>query len=220
MERVTKLYRQIKTFSKALFFSVFVTLPLRAEPVVVAALGDSLTHGYGLALEDGFVPQLEAWLRAQGHDVILRNAGVSGDTTQGGLARVDWTLDSEVEAMIVALGGNDMLRGIDPAVSHANLAGILKAAQAKNVEVLLVGMSAPLNYGADYKTAFEAMYVSLAQDYDVALAPDFFEGLQSVAPNELGRVMQGDGIHPNREGVTLIVAALGPYVADLVAQAQ
>lgn len=191
-----------------------------AEPVVVAALGDSLTHGYGLPQGDGFVPQLSAWLSGEGVDVVVQNAGVSGDTTQGGLARVGWTLGPDVDAMIVALGGNDVLRGIDPGVSMDNLAGILDAAQAADVAVLLVGMTAPMNYGAEYKAAFDSMYGTLSEEYGVMLAPDFFEGLRDVAPEDLGTVMQPDGIHPNKEGVARIVALLGPYVAALVASAQ
>jgi acyl-CoA thioesterase-1 len=189
-----------------------------AETVTVAALGDSLTQGYGLPPEDGFVPQLEAWLREQGADVALINAGVSGDTTAGGLSRVDWTLTPEVDAMIVALGGNDFLRGVDPAVSRANLDGILAAAQDKGVEVLLVGMIASSNYGAEFKQAFDAMYPDLAEAYGVALYDAFFEGLD-VGDDTSGaaqRLMQPDGIHPNAEGVARIVAAMGPAVLDLV----
>ncbi|MEX0309274.1 MAG: GDSL-type esterase/lipase family protein, partial [Tateyamaria sp.] len=111
-----------------------------AEPVTIAALGDSLTQGYGLPIEQGFVPQLQAWLTQAGHDVQVINAGVSGDTTQGGLSRVAWTLTPDVDAMIVALGGNDLLRGIGPEVSRANLDGIVQAATEAGVEVLVIGM--------------------------------------------------------------------------------
>ncbi len=187
---------------------------------MVAALGDSLTHGYGLPQGDGFVPQLSGWLEAAGIEAVVQNAGVSGDTTQGGLARVGWTLGPDVDAMIVALGGNDVLRGIDPSVSKANLAGILEAAKAADVEVLLVGMKAPMNYGAEYKAVFDGMYGALSEEYGVALAPDFFEGLRDVAPEELGAFMQGDGIHPSKQGVARIVPVLGPYVAALVAGAE
>ncbi|MGX9351155.1 arylesterase [Shimia sp. W99] len=201
---------------KALAVGLFMGGPVWAEEVVVAALGDSLTHGYGLAPEKGFVPVLEGWLRAKGADVRLINAGVSGDTTQGGLARVGWTLSPDVDAMIVALGGNDVLRGIDPGVSRGNLAGIIEAARAQGVEVLMVGMRAPLNYGAAYKEAFDGMYGALSEEYGVALAPDFFEGLRDVPTEEMGSVMQGDGLHPNAAGVERIVEALGPHVLQLV----
>nr|WP_207797044.1 arylesterase [Shimia abyssi] len=207
----------MRTGGKALGLGLFLCGTAIAEPVVVAALGDSLTHGYGLALEDGFVPQLQGWLNAQGAEVRLINAGVSGDTTQGGLARVDWTLTPDVEALIVALGGNDVLRAFDPALSRSNLAGIIEAAQAKGVEVMLVGMTAPLNYGAEYKAAFDGMYPDLANEYETLLAPDFFAGLRDVAPDDLPGVMQGDGLHPNSDGVTRIVDALGPHVLRLIA---
>ena len=189
-----------------------------AEPVTVAALGDSLTQGFGLAPEAGFVPQLEAWLRAEGADVTLINAGVSGDTTAGGLSRVGWTLTPEVDAMIVALGGNDLLRGIDPAVSRANLDGILAAAEEAGVNVLLVGLEAPSNYGAAYKTAFEGMYADLADAYGVALYPSFLAPLTEGRDRQtaLREVMQGDGIHPNAAGVREIVAGIGPSVLMLV----
>lgn len=191
-----------------------------AEQVVVAALGDSLTQGYGLPEQDGFVPQMDRWLQAQGADVHLVNAGVSGDTTAGGAARVDWTLTPEVDAVIVTLGGNDLLRGIDPAVSRANLETIMQAAQAKNVDVLLIGMQAPGNYGADYKQAFDAMYPELAMTYDTAYASSFFAGLTAEGdPNAARRYMQPDGIHPNAEGVARIVESLGPYVLELVTAA-
>ncbi|KAA9010068.1 arylesterase [Histidinibacterium aquaticum] len=188
-----------------------------AQQATVAALGDSLTQGYGLPAEEGFVPTLEAWLREQGADVEIVNAGVSGDTTAGGLSRVDWTLTDEVDAMIVALGGNDMLRGIDPAVSRENLAGILDAAQKAEVEVLLVGMQAPGNYGPDYKAAFDAMYPELSEDYGTLLFPSFFEGFDMGEDiSSAGEFMQSDGIHPNARGVEVIVEAMGPAVLDLV----
>ncbi len=189
-----------------------------AETVTIAALGDSLTQGYGLPPEDGFVPQLQAWLDGQGADVVLINAGVSGDTTAGGLSRVAWTLTPDVDAMIVALGGNDVLRGIDPAVSRANLDGILQAAVAAEVDILLVGMEAPLNYGTDFKDRFDGMYTDLAETYGVALYPTFFDGLlaQGDIANARALYMQPDGIHPNAEGVEVIVEAMGPSVLELL----
>ncbi|MDJ0826494.1 MAG: arylesterase [Rhodobacter sp.] len=194
----------------------------QAEPVVIAALGDSLTQGYGLVPEDGFVPQLERWLVAQGAEARVLNAGVSGDTTQGGLSRVDWTLTPEVDAMIVALGGNDLLRGIDPAVSRANLAGILQAADGAEVEVMLVGLTAPGNYGPDFKRDFDAMYPELAAEFG-ALHVASFLGPLSERAEEAGavqRYMQADGIHPNAEGVALIVEGLGPAVLELIARVE
>ncbi|MCK0149791.1 arylesterase [Marivita sp. S6314] len=193
----------------------------KAEPVEVLALGDSLTAGYGLMDADGFVPKMQAWLDDQGLDVRLVNAGVSGDTTAGGLSRVAWSLNPGTDAIMVALGGNDLLRGLDPSVSRANLDGILQIAQENDLEVLVVGMEAPGNYGPEYKAEFDAMYSELAAEYDALYFPRFFEGLMSVGetPAELRSVMQMDGIHPNTEGVELIVEALGPALAELVARA-
>ena len=194
----------------------------QAETVTIAALGDSLTAGYGLAQEDGFVPQLQTWLTEQGADVQVMNAGVSGDTTAGGLSRVAWTLTPEVDAMIVTLGGNDYLRGIDPAVSRANLDGILSAGKEAGVEMLLVGLSVGSNYGLDYKQAFEGMYADLAAKYDIPLYADFAAGLRAAAGMQEGMTefLQADGIHPNPEGVSVIVAAIGPTVLDLVTDVQ
>jgi len=208
---------------KAWILIVFLmsAIGARAETVTIAALGDSLTQGYGLVEEQGFVPQLQRWLDAKGADVRLINAGVSGDTTAGGAARVAWTLTPEVDAMIVALGGNDLLRGIDPAVSRANIDAILREAAAQDVDVLLVGMEAPGNYGADYKAHFDAIYPELSQAYGTLYLNSFFAGFGDAAddPAKLRDVMQGDGIHPNAAGVAQIVEGIGPKVMDLIAQA-
>lgn len=189
-----------------------------ADEAVIVAFGDSLTAGYGLQQGDGFVPQLDAWLAAKGTAVDLRNAGVSGDTTAGGASRIAWTLTPEVDGMIVALGGNDYLRGIDPAVSRANLRKILRATQAQGVDVMLVGLEAGGNYGPAYKAAFEAMYSELAAEFDADLVPNFFAGLLDEAGTQerVREFMQADGIHPNRKGVSAIVAAIGPEVSQFV----
>lgn len=187
-----------------------------AEPLTIAALGDSLTQGYGLAQPDGFVPQLEAWLLAQGADVVLINAGVSGDTTAGGASRVDWTLTPDVDAMIVALGGNDLLRGIAPEVARTNLETILRSAQAAKVEVLLVGLNAPGNYGPDYKSAFDAIYPELAAKYGALYAKNFLSGVTGADGRATSSHMQADGIHPNAQGVARIVTVLGPDVLALI----
>lgn len=184
-------------------------------------MGDSLTQGYGLAAEDGFVPQLQAWLEAEGAEAVLINAGVSGDTTAGGLSRVGWTLTPEVDAMIVALGGNDVLRGIDPAVSRANLRGILEAARKAEVPVLLIGLQAPGNYGPDYKAAFEAIFPDLAAEFGALVVENFLGAIAArvEAGTPMGELMQEDGLHPNRAGVRLIVEAVGPRVLELIARA-
>lgn len=196
----------------------------QADEVVIAALGDSLTQGYGLPADQGFVPQLEGWLKEQGANVRLINAGVSGDTTAGGLARVDWTLTPEVDGMIVALGGNDLLRGLDPAQARGNIEGILQAAETSDVDVLLVGMEAPGNYGPAYKEQFDAIYPELAQSFGSLYLDSFFAGLREGEdlpdPAVLQPFFQSDGIHPNATGVARIVEGIGPKVLELIARAE
>ena len=196
--------------------------PLVAEPLTLVALGDSLTAGYGLPPDQGFVPQLQTWLTAQGEDVTVVNAGVSGDTTAGGVSRLEWTLTPDVDALIVTLGGNDLLRGIDPATSRANLDKIVKTATDMGLPVLLVGMKAPGNYGPEYKTAFDQIYPILSATYETLLADSFFTALtgNSQDPTTAAPFMQADGIHPNTEGVAKIVAQLGPQVRDLLTLAR
>lgn len=191
----------------------------QAEPVTIAALGDSLTQGYGLVDGQGFVPQLQRWLDAQGADAVIINAGVSGDTTAGGLSRVAWTLTPDVDAMIVALGGNDLLRGLSPDMARDNIDGILSAAREADVDVLLVGMEAPGNYGADYKAAFDALYPDLASRYETLFLDSFFAGFETNDLSAVSQWMQADGIHPNAQGVAKIVEAFGPHVLDLIARA-
>jgi acyl-CoA thioesterase-1 len=206
---------------KAALLSLLVAGPAAAE-VTIAALGDSLTQGYGLMQEEGFTVQLQDWLTARGHDVQVLNAGVSGDTTAGGLARVGWTLTPEVDAMIVALGGNDLLRAIPPEASRANLEGILQAARDAGVPVLLIGLTAPGNYGPEYQQAFDAMYPELADAYGALHVGSFLGALSSAAAADpqgaMAAYMQPDGIHPNAQGVALIVEALGPEVERLIAR--
>ena len=192
-----------------------VAAPAWAEPVTVAALGDSLTAGYGLPQSEGFVPQMQAWLDARGADVVLANAGVSGDTTAGGLARLDWTLTPEVDGVIVALGGNDYLRGLDPAVTKGNLSKILAGLAERDVPAMLIGLEAGANYGPDYRAAFDGVYRDLAAEYEVPLVKDWFDGVQAEDIS-LPTVMQSDGIHPNATGVSLIVEALGPAILSFV----
>lgn len=210
-------YGAIPRLSKSvvLFLGILAS-PLAAEPRTILAFGDSLTQGYGLTPEQGFVPQLQRWLTDQGAEVALINGGVSGDTTAGGLARIEWSLNPEVDAMILALGGNDMLRGIDPDVSRANLMGILEVAQKHQLEVLLIGMDAPTNYGPDYAARFNAMYPDLSEQFGTLYLRTFFSGLQDVPASDLPAYFQPDRIHPNAEGVKQVVAGIGPSVLQLV----
>ncbi|MDN5787151.1 arylesterase [Pseudorhodobacter sp.] len=189
-----------------------------AEVVKVLAYGDSLTAGYGLDSADGFVPQLNQWLADHGAQAEVVNGGVSGDTTAGGVSRLDWSLSAGVDALIINLGGNDMLRGIDPAVTRANLVKMLEVAKAKALPVLLVGLQAPTNYGPDFKAQFDAIFPDLAKRYDAILLPDYFAPVAPTGDRTglLSQYMQADGIHPNAEGVKRIVAAEGPKVLDLI----
>lgn len=213
-----------KVYAAIVLLLMAFVLPLQAEqtrtPLSIVAFGDSLTQGYGLAEDQGFVPQLRAWLEEEGQDVRVVNAGVSGDTTAGGLSRIEWTLSEETHGMILALGGNDLLRGLDPALTRANIEGILQAAQAADIPVLLVGMEAPGNYGSDFKNAFDSIWPELAQEYDTLYFPNFFEGLGYSDLSSARAYFQSDGIHPNAEGVGLIVDAIGPAVVELIAAAE
>jgi acyl-CoA thioesterase I len=193
--------------------------PAYATKITLLALGDSLTAGYGLPPEQGFVPQLQSWLTAQGQDVDVVNAGVSGDTTAGGLARLDWSLTPEVQVMIVNLGGNDLLRGLDPAEALGNLDKILATAQTKHLPVLLVGLKALNNYGPDYKAKFDAIYPALASKYQALFFEDYFAPLKTTDA-ELAANLQPDGIHPNAQGVQKIVAVMGPTVLKLLDEVQ
>ncbi|MEL6170145.1 MAG: arylesterase [Pseudomonadota bacterium] len=196
--------------------------PAVAETVVIAALGDSLTQGFGLPPEDAFVPELQRWLDAGGADVRIINAGVSGDTTAGGLARVGWTLTPEVDALIVALGGNDLLRGLDPALSRRNIEGILQVASEAGVATMVVGMNAPGNYGPEFKDAFDAIFPDLAEAYGSVYYPNFLAPIEAQDDRDqaLAQLMQADRIHPNATGVDMIVEAMGPSVLELIAAAQ
>ncbi|MCE6950630.1 arylesterase [Cereibacter sphaeroides] len=214
--------RALRNVSLALMFSATAAAAEPGPAVTVLALGDSLTAGYGLPEGEGFVPQLEHWLESHGEEVEVVNAGVSGDTTAGGLARLNWSLTPEVDAMIVNLGGNDLLRGLDPAMSRANLQAILEEARARDMPVLLVGLEAPGNYGPDYKQAFDAIYPDLARQFQADLERSFFAPLTARLdePDARQRYMQPDGIHPSAEGVALIVEAIGPRVKALVERAR
>lgn len=210
------------SYKVAMLGILLATPPAFAAEYDILALGDSLTQGYGLLESDGFVPQLRHWLAERGHDVRVVNGGVSGDTTAGGLSRVEWILTPEIDAMIVTLGGNDVLRGIDPQTARANIDGILAIADAKGLEVLLIGLSAPGNFGADYQRDFNALYPELAEKHETAYLGDFFEGLRKSGkpPAELMEFMQADGIHPNPNGVALIVDSVGPKVEELLLRVQ
>jgi acyl-CoA thioesterase-1 len=198
--------------------SALVAPACAAAPIQLLAFGDSLTAGYGLVPEEGFVPQLQAWLADQGRDVAVVNGGVSGDTTAGGKARIDWALSGQVDAMILTLGGNDLLRGIAPEEARANLDSIIQTALSKGIPVLLVPMSAPGNFGPDYKAAFDAIYPDLAAKYGLRLTKPFLQPILDLPDRKaaFAEFVQPDGLHPNSRGVALVVAALGPDILGLI----
>jgi acyl-CoA thioesterase-1 len=178
-------------------------------------LGDSLTAGYGLPAEQAFPVRLEKALRERGLDVRVLNAGVSGDTTAGGLARLDWALGDHPQAAIVELGANDGLRAIDPAETRANLDAIVKRLKDKGVAVLVAGMLAPPNLGREFSRDFNAIFPEIAAKHGALLYPFFLDG---AATNP--QFNQGDGIHPNARGVDVIVAGILPSVIKLLEQAR
>ena len=187
--------------------------PDHAAPVKILALGTSLTQGYGLPPGTEFPAVLQARLRKMGIDATVINAGVSGDTSAGGLARLGWSLAGHPDAAIVELGSNDALRGLPPSETEKNLSSILAQLKAAHVPVLLCGMMAPRNLGPDYARQFDPIYPKLAKQYHVLLYPFFLAG---VAMNP--RLNQADGIHPDPAGVRIIVAKMLPYVKKLIAE--
>ncbi|MGB6921842.1 MAG: arylesterase [Methyloceanibacter sp.] len=186
---------------------------LRA-PVIVA-FGDSLTAGYGLAQDQAFPAQLQQALRARGQEVKVVNAGVSGDTAAAGLARLDWSLPDDASAVIIELGANDALQGLDPQTTKATLETIITQVQARGLPMLLAGMEAPRNMGQDYVEAFNAIYVDLAARYDLLLYPFFLDGV--ALDNGL---TLDDGLHPNAQGVARIVQGILPKVEELLARVE
>jgi len=186
-------------------------MPALAKTPEVLAFGDSLTAGLGLPANEAFPARLAARLKDEGIDVKMVNAGVSGDTTTDGLARLDWALADKPDYVILALGANDALRGIDPKIARANLDKMIVKIQASGAKLLLLGMLAPANWGADYEHAFDSIYPELAKAHDVPLYPFFLEG---VAMNPA--LNQPDGLHPNEHGVAILVDHIAPLVAKMV----
>ena len=185
--------------------------PALAKPLKLVVLGDSLSAGYGLKAGEGFCDQLEKALRADGFDVSVVNSGVSGDTAEDGLARYDWSMPPDADGLILELGANDMLRGNPVPDAKAALAAILDKAKAAHLPALIAGMKAPANLGADYRAAFDAMYPDLAKRVGAPLYPFFLAGVAGDTS-----LNQGDGMHPNPQGVTVIVKNIAPSVEDLL----
>jgi acyl-CoA thioesterase I len=189
------------------------TVASPTKPIRLLILGDSLSAGYGLAHPDGFEVQLQAALKARGTDVAIIDGAVSGDTTAGGRARIDWVLADGADAAIVELGANDGLRGVDPKEMEANLTAILDTLAAKHIPVLLEGMFAPPNLGPDYAEAFKAVFERLSRRPGILFDPFFLDGVAAVPA-----LNQADGMHPNPEGVKRVVARLLPLVEKLLAE--
>ncbi len=180
-------------------------------PVNMVVLGDSLSAGYNLAAADAFPAKLAKALEAKGIAVTMTNAGVSGDTASGGLGRVDWSVPPGTEAVILELGANDALRGIDPAVTRKALDGILKKLKARKIAVLIAGMYAPRNLGPEYVRDFDGIFPALAKEYDAIIYPFFLDGVASDA-----KLNQRDGLHPTAPGIDVIVARILPKVEELI----
>jgi acyl-CoA thioesterase-1 len=192
------------------FTFVFSGTTMAVGTIRILALGDSLSSGYGLLRADSFPSQLERALLKRGFIAKVTNAGVSGDTSAGGLSRLEWTLSEGFDAVIIELGANDGLRGLEPQETLKNLDSILDKLKQKNIAALLTGMQAPPNLGAEYGKEFAAIFPYLATKYDILFYPFFLEGVAAV--DDLN---QKDNIHPNSEGVGVIVKKILPYVIEL-----
>lgn len=206
--------RRRRTNAVMALATVFLMLgtTANARTVRVLVLGDSLAAGYGLSAPDGFQARMTAALRERGHDVVLIDGAVSGDTSAGGRARLDWAIGDGVDAALVELGGNDGLRGLDPKTTESNLGAILDALTARQIPTLLTGMEAPPNLGADYGSAFRAVFARLGQRPGVMFDPFFLAGVAADPA-----LNQADRIHPNAEGVKKEVARLVPAMETLLA---
>jgi len=184
----------------------------RAEPFKIVGFGDSLMAGFGLGPDQGFTEKLQAALRARGHDVMVANAGVSGDTSSGGLARLDWSVPDGTQLVILELGANDMLRGIAPDITRKNLDEMLGKLKQRKIPVLVAGMRAAPNLGAEYQSAFDTIFPDLAKKYEVALYPFFLDGVAGQPGLQLE-----DGMHPNTRGVDQMVERILPTVEKAIA---
>lgn len=193
------------------------TLPAFAgDPTKVLALGDSLTAGYGLKQGEGFTDQLQIAFRKMGRPVTVINGGVSGDTSAGGLSRIDWALADKPDVVILELGANDMLRGVDPDNTRQNLSAIIAKAKAAGAKVLLAGMKAQRNLGADYVDRFDAIYPDLAKEHDVTLYPFFMDGIVGADGQFESALLLSDGLHPSEAGAKRIVEGIMPLLLKLL----
>lgn len=207
--------KTIKMFAVAILFAAIKIQSVLANDYTILAFGDSLTAGYGLPPEQGFTRQLQQELNQKGHNIIVVNGGVSGDTTSGGLSRLEWVLSSaKPDLVIVELGANDALRGIAPAITRANMEKILSILEKKKIKTLVAGMIAPPNMGGEYAIEFNRIFPELAKKYNNELYPFFLEGVAGNA-----KLNQSDAMHPNSDGVAIIVKNIIPYILNSLKQA-
>jgi acyl-CoA thioesterase-1 len=209
--------RRLAALCLLAFAAYLFAMPAQAQsrPVKLVVFGDSLATGLGLPAEEAFPAKLARALKGKGHDVEVADAGVSGDTASTGLARLEWSVPEGTDAVIVELGANDALRGVDPKITRAALDTILRRLKERNIAVLFAGMQAPRNLGADYTRAFDGVFTQLAAAHGVLFYPFFLDGVVADA-----KLNQRDGIHPNAEGVDVIVARILPKVEEVVSQAR
>lgn len=186
-----------------------------AKPLRIVAFGDSLTSGYGLRSSQSFPTQLQKALRKRGHNIVVTNAGVAGDTTANGLERLGWAVPDDTDAVIVELGANDALRGIDPKVTRANLEKIIASLKKRHIPILLAGMLSPANWGETYSEEFDAVFPALAKANGLIFYPFFLDGVVLDA-----KLNQRDGMHPSGRGVAVIVERMLPSVEELIARAR
>ncbi|EJW21230.1 hypothetical protein IMCC14465_10260 [alpha proteobacterium IMCC14465] len=212
---IYQTYTIISGFWTLIFCAAFLLASIshvksEALPVIITILGDSLTAGYGLPIDEGLTGQLQTALDKKKENIRIVNAGLSGDTTAGGLARFEWSIPPETDALIIALGGNDALRGVPPESTSKNIEAMIIKAKKTDMPMLLAGMAAPRNMGEDYVATFDAIYPHLAAQYDVVFMPFLLEGVAADPA-----LNQADLIHPNRDGVAIMVTNLLPYIEQL-----
>lgn len=204
----------IARYLLVLFIISFGSLPVNAENgKTIVVFGDSLVAGYGLGPGESFPDQLQKKLDQQGHAIEIINAGVSGDTTTGGLSRLDWSIGDNVDGVILELGANDALRGIAPEISRTNLDAMITRLNDRNIDVLIAGMLAPPNMGKDYADRFNPIYATLAEKYDLILYPFFLDGVAADP-----KLNQRDGIHPTAEGIAIMVDKFMPFAEKFIAR--
>lgn len=208
------MWSKMYQFLAVAFLVVGCCAGASAEPLKLVVLGDSLSAGYLLPSDEAFPAQLQAALEKRGHEVDVVNAGVSGDTTADGLARLDWSVGPDVQAVIVELGANDALRGLPPAKTRENLSEIVSRLTGRNVKVLVAGMLAPRNLGDDYASSFDSIFPDVARIHGAMLYPFFLQGVAMKPELNLA-----DGMHPTGEGVSIIVQNMLPAVEDLIKRA-